>query len=63
VFIGFWLGGPKVRDHSEDLGVCEDNIKLDLREIAIDEANWIRLAQDRVQWLALVNIVMNLRIP
>jgi hypothetical protein len=30
----------------------EDNIKLDLREIVIDEANWIRLAQDRVGgWL------------
>jgi hypothetical protein len=28
----------------------EDNIKLDLREIRIDVANWIRLAQDRVQW-------------
>jgi hypothetical protein len=27
----------------------EDNIKLDLREIGIDGANWIRLAQDRVQ--------------
>jgi hypothetical protein len=39
----------------------EDNIKLDLREIGIDEANWIRLAQDRVQWWAFVNTVMNLR--
>jgi hypothetical protein len=28
----------------------EDNIKLDLREIGIDGANWIRLAQERVQW-------------
>jgi hypothetical protein len=28
----------------------EDNIKLDLREIGIDKLNWIRLAQDRVQW-------------
>jgi hypothetical protein len=27
----------------------EDNIKLDLREMGIDEANWIQLAQDRVQ--------------
>jgi hypothetical protein len=31
----------------------EDNIKLDLREIGIDGANWIQLAQDRVQWRAL----------
>jgi hypothetical protein len=30
----------------------EDNIKMDLGEIGIDGANWIRLAQDRVQWRA-----------
>jgi hypothetical protein len=41
----------------------EDNIKLDLREITIDEANWIRLAQDRFQWRACVKTVMNLRVP
>jgi hypothetical protein len=42
---------------------CEDNIKMDLREIWIDGANWIRLAQDRVRWRAFVNMVMNLRVP
>jgi hypothetical protein len=41
----------------------EGNIKLDLREIGIDEANWIRLAQDRVQWWAFVSTVMNLQVP
>jgi hypothetical protein len=41
----------------------EDNIKMDFREIRIDGANWIRLAQDRVQWWAFVNTVMNLRVP
>jgi hypothetical protein len=40
----------------------EDNIKLDLREIGIDGANWIRLAQDRVKWLSFVNTVMKLRV-
>jgi hypothetical protein len=37
--------------------------KLDLREIEIDGANWIRLAQGRVKWRAFVNRVMNLRVP
>jgi hypothetical protein len=41
----------------------EDNIKMDLREIGIDAANWIQLAQDRVQWRAFMNTVMNLRVP
>jgi hypothetical protein len=40
----------------------EDNIKLDLREIGIDVANWIQLAQDRVQWRDLANTVMELRV-
>jgi hypothetical protein len=41
----------------------EDNINLDLREIGVDGVKWIRLAQDRVRWRALVNTVMNLRVP
>jgi hypothetical protein len=49
------LGRPRRR--------WEDNIKLDLRETGIDGANWIQLAQDRVQWRAFVNTVMNLRVP
>jgi hypothetical protein len=40
----------------------EDNIKMDLREIGIDGANWIQLAQDRVQWRDFVKTVMNLRV-
>jgi hypothetical protein len=40
----------------------EDNIKLDLREIGIGGTNWIRLAQDRVQWRAFMSTVMNLRV-
>jgi hypothetical protein len=41
----------------------EDNIKIDLREIGFGDVDWIRLAQDRDRWWALVNTVMNLRVP
>jgi hypothetical protein len=41
----------------------EDNIKIGLREIGIDGANWIRLPQDRVRWLAFVNTAINLWVP
>jgi hypothetical protein len=36
---------------------------MDRREIGINGANWIQVAQDRVQWRACVNTVMNLRVP
>jgi hypothetical protein len=49
------LGRPRRR--------WEDYIKIDFREIGIDGANWIRLAQDRVQWQAFMNAVMNLQVP
>jgi hypothetical protein len=49
------LGRPRRR--------WENNIKMDLRETVIDGANWIQLAQDRVQWQTCVNTVMNLRVP
>jgi hypothetical protein len=49
------LGRPRRR--------WEDNIKMDLREIGIDEANWIRLAQERVQWRAFVNTMINFPVP
>jgi hypothetical protein len=40
-----------------------DSIKIDLREIGWDGMDWIDLAQDRDQWRALVNTIMNLRVP
>jgi hypothetical protein len=41
----------------------EVNIKMNLGEVEIDVANWIRLAHDRVQRQTFVNTVMNLRFP
>jgi hypothetical protein len=49
------LGRPRRR--------WEDNIKLDLRDMGIDGANWIQLAQDRVQCRAFVNTLINLQVP
>jgi hypothetical protein len=48
------LGRPRRR--------WEDNIKMYLRKIEIDGANWIQLAQDRIQWGAFVSTIMNLRV-
>jgi hypothetical protein len=43
--------------------IWDDNTKMDCREIGWDGVDWIDLAQDRVQWRALVSTAMNLRIP
>jgi hypothetical protein len=40
-----------------------DNIKMDLREIGWGGMDWIDLAQDKDKWRALMNTVMNLRVP
>jgi hypothetical protein len=40
-----------------------DNIKMDLLDIGFNVVDWIGLAQDRYRWRALVNSVMNLRVP
>jgi hypothetical protein len=40
-----------------------DNITMDLREIGWDGVDWVDLLQERNQWRALVNTVMNIRVP
>jgi len=41
----------------------EDNIKMGFQEVGYGSMDWIELAQDRGRWRALVNVVMNLRVP
>jgi hypothetical protein len=40
-----------------------DNIRIDLRDIVWDRMDWIDMAQDRDQWRALVNTMMNVLVP
>ena len=48
------LGRPRLR--------WEDNIRMDLREVG-GGGDWMELAQERDRWRALVNMVLNLRVP
>jgi hypothetical protein len=48
------LGRPRRR--------WEDGVRMDLRVIGLEGVDWIRLAQDRDQWRAVVSAVMNLRV-
>jgi hypothetical protein len=49
------LGRPRRR--------WEDSNKMALQEVGCGGVDWIELAQDRDRWRALVNAVMNLRVP
>jgi hypothetical protein len=63
VFTGFgWMPEGK-RPLERPRHSWEDNIKMDLRELGINGANWILLAQDRIWWWAFVSMVMNLQVP
>jgi hypothetical protein len=49
------LGRPRLR--------WEDNIKMDLQKVGFGGMDWIQLVQDKNSWRALVNEVMNFRVP
>ena len=51
-------GGPERPRHG-----WEDDINMDDQELGWEDMNWIDLAQGRDRWQALVNTVMNLRVP
>jgi hypothetical protein len=64
VYTGVRWGNLRETDHWQDLGIdVEDNIKMDLQEVGCGDLDWIELAQDRDRWRALVNAVMNFRVP
>jgi hypothetical protein len=63
VHTGFWWGDPREGDHLGGPGVDGRIILKRIFKKWDGGMNWIELAQDRGRWWALVNAVMNLRVP
>jgi hypothetical protein len=64
VYAGFWWGNLNERDHLEEPGVDERIIlKWIFRKWDVGGMDWINMAPDRDRWRALVNAVMNFRVP
>jgi hypothetical protein len=57
------VGKPKGTPLRRPRRIWVDNIEMDLREISWDDMDWIDLTENGGQWRALVNTVMNLRVP
>jgi hypothetical protein len=57
------MGKPEVKRTPEELCRWENNIKTDVNETGWGGADWSHLAQDRDQWTAHLNTVINIRIP
>ena len=58
------VGKPEEkRPHGKPRRRWEDNIKINLKEVRCGGMDWVELAQDRDRWRALLNSVMNLRVP
>jgi hypothetical protein len=61
--IGFWWENQKQRPLERPRRRCENNIKMDLREIGLGDMDLTDLAQDKDQSRASVNTVINLQVP
>ena len=63
-YTGFGCGNMRERDHRGDQVVhWRIILRWNLREVGCGSVDWIKLAQDRDRWRALVNAVMKLRVP
>ena len=60
MYTGYWMRDLRERDHLEDSGV---DGRMNLQDVESWGMDWIDLAQDRNRWRAVVNAVMNLRVP
>jgi len=58
-----YVGNLRERDQLDDRRSREDNIKMGLQEVGCSHMDWIELAQDSDMLRALVNAIMNLRVP
>jgi hypothetical protein len=64
MYINYLWGSQKESDHWEDQNVGGwGNIVMDLGEVGWGDVGWIGLAKDRNRWIAVVNSVLNLRVP
>ena len=64
MYTGFWWGNLREREHYGDPGIDEMiTLRWIFKKLDVGGMDRIELAQDRDRWRALVNAVMNLRVP
>jgi hypothetical protein len=63
MYTEFWWGNPREGQHLEDPGVDGRIILKLISRIGMEGMDWIDLAEYRNKWRAVVNVVMNFRVP
>jgi len=63
VYSGFWSGNLRERDQVGDPGIDRIILRWIFRKWNVGGVEWIKLAQQRDRWQALVNAIINLRFP